>query len=464
MMKGALENVLKAIGNTPIVKLQSVAKDVASEIYVKLEYLNPGGSIKDRIGVYILEKAEKQGLIKPGGTIVEATSGNTGMGLAIAAAIKGYKCIFVMPDKMSKEKIQNLRAFGAKVVITPTAVEPEDPRSYYQTAARLVKETPNSFYANQYHNPDNPEAHYTWTGPEIWEQVGTEMDTFCAGLGTGGTISGCARFLKEKNPKLKVVGVDPIGSLYYEYFRTGKLGPSHSYLIEGIGEDFLPSTMNFKFVDEVVQVTDQEGLLMTRSLLTREGIYGGTSSGAAVVGAIKYARALKKPERILVILPDSGNRYLSKVYNDDWMREHGMLSDAEGMGLVADLLSDRRPREVISINPHETAESVIRKMKTYGISQFPVMKQNELQGILSESDLIHPLFEGKLSSGDSVEKFVRTNVSRLTPKDTIARLAEVLESGQSCVVEKEGKVVDILTKIDLISFLSERMKKEKAAR
>jgi len=458
MLKGAKPSILETIGNTPIVRLNQVAKDLESEIYVKLEFLNPGGSIKDRLGLRLIEEAEKEGLLKPGGTVVEATSGNTGMGLAIAAAIKGYKSIFVMPDKMSNEKIQNLRAFGAKVVITPTAVEPKDPRSYYSVAKRIVDETPNSFYANQYHNPDNPKMHYDWTGPEIWQQVGDQIDVIVIGMGTGGTISGVGKYYKEKKPSIKIIGVDPIGSLYYEYFSTGKLGPAHTYLIEGIGEDFLPGTMDFSFVDEVVQVTDKEAYNLTRDMLTKEGIFSGSSSGAAVYGAMKYARALSKPEKILVILPDSGNRYLSKVYNDDWMRENSLME--EEFGCIADILKQKRAVELISVEPNESASSLIRKMKTYGISQFPVVKNNELVGIISESDLIYPLFEGKLNGDDPIESIVRKNVSTVYPDDSVSKLTHIFESGNSCVVMQHGKVIGIVTKIDLISFISDRMQKE----
>src|SRR5262249_2719468 len=271
MMKGALPNILEAVGRTPIVKLQKVASHVAAEIYVKCEYLNPAGSMKDRGAMNIIADAERRGLLRPGGTIVEATSGNTGMGLAMVAAVRGYHCIFVMPDKMSQEKIASLRAFGAKVVICPTAVEPEDPRSYYSVSRRIVEETPGAFYANQYHNPANPEAHYRSTAPELWEQTGGEFDVFAAGMGTGGTISGCARYFKERKPGLKILGVDPIGSLYYEYVKTGRLTKPFSYYVEGIGEDFLPSTMNLKIIDEIVRVDDKECFLMTRRLTREEG-------------------------------------------------------------------------------------------------------------------------------------------------------------------------------------------------
>jgi cystathionine beta-synthase len=320
-------NILECAGDTPIVKLNKLTKNSPIPLYVKLEFFNPGSSIKDRIAIKIIEEAEKRGDIKPGGTIVEATSGNTGMGLAIVAAVKGYKAIFVMPDKMSQEKISALEAFGAKVVVTPTNVEPEDPRSYYSVSRRIAEETPNAFYANQYHNPDNPKTHYESTGPEIWEQTKGKVTAFIAGLGTGGTISGTAKYLKEKNPKIQVIGIDPIGSVYYDLKRTGKMGAAHSYKVEGVGEDFLPSTINMEIIDQVVQVTDQESFDMTRKLAREEGLFVGGSCGFAVAGALKWAetQSASSEHFPVVILPDSGSRYLSKIFNDQWMKDNKFL-------------------------------------------------------------------------------------------------------------------------------------------
>lgn len=322
------QNVLQAIGNTPIVRLNRVTEGCPANVFGKVEALNPGGSIKDRIGWYLIEDAEKRGVIRPGGTIVECTSGNTGMGLAMAAAIKGYKCVFTMPDKMSQEKVRNLRAFGAEVVITPTNVEPEDPRSYYSVAKRIASETPNSIWLNQYDNLANREAHYKTTGPEIFRQM-PEIDVFVAGIGTGGTLSGCAKYLKEVKPSVKVVGVDPVGSIVYDVFKTGKpQSPPASYKIEGIGEDFLPKNYDFSLWDDVVQVEDKESHLMTRRLLREEGLYIGVSCGAATVGALKWIKSQGdslKGKNVLVILPDSGNRYMSKVYDDQWMKDNGFL-------------------------------------------------------------------------------------------------------------------------------------------
>ncbi len=314
--------VVDVIGNTPIVKLNRVATGVDSDIYVKLEYMNPGGSIKDRIGRYICQQAMDKGLLKKGGTIVEATSGNTGVGICLFAAVNECKAVFVMADKQSKEKIDALKGMGAQVVLCPTNVEPEDPRSYYSVAKVLSEQIPNSFYANQYHNEDNPNSHYHSTGPEIFEQTEGKFDTFIAGVGTGGTISGTSRYLKEKMPHLKTIGVDIEGSILAHYHKTGEMIEAKPYVLEGLGEDFLPSNIDFDIIDDFVVVEDQESFTMTRELLEKEGLYVGGSCGAAVCGALKYAKSLEKPEKILVILPDSGSRYLSKIYNNDWMKEH----------------------------------------------------------------------------------------------------------------------------------------------
>lgn len=329
MIPPPYDNILQTIGNTPLVRLNKLTSGIESKIYAKCEYFNPAGSVKDRIGIYIIEQAEKRGELKPGATIIEATSGNTGAGLAIVAALRGYKCIFVMPDKMSQEKISFLQAFGATVVLCPTAVEPEDPTSYYSVAKRLVKETPNSFYSNQYYNTDNPVTHYQTTGPEIWKQTNGKINTFVGGLGTGGTVSGTGKYLKEQNPKIKVIGVDPVGSLFAGYFKTKKPGTAHQYKVEGIGEDFIPGTIDFNCMDEVIQIDDKTSFLTARDLVKKEGIFAGGSSGTAVAGAIQYAKGLKKPEYIVVLLPDSGNRYLSKVFNDQWMKENQLLTTDE---------------------------------------------------------------------------------------------------------------------------------------
>lgn len=326
MEKFKNSNIISAIGNTPIIKLNNVTREVESEIYVKLEYLNPGGSIKDRMGVYMCQKAVEDGTLKPDGTIVECTSGNTGVGVALFANTYGYKCVFVMADKQSQEKIDNLKSYGAKVIVCPTNVEPEDPSSYYSVAATLSK-LPNSLHLNQYANKYNMLCHYDQTGPEIWNQTQGDFDVFMASVGTGGTISGIGKYLKEKKSDMKIVGVDCKGSILAHYKATGEMGEAHSYVLEGIGEDFLPDNVHFDVIDDFVVIEDEESFQMTRRLLKEEGIYAGGSCGSAVVGAIKYAKTLKEPKRILTIMVDSGNRYASKIYNDEWMQAKGYKVD-----------------------------------------------------------------------------------------------------------------------------------------
>ena len=329
------QNALQCIGNTPIVRLNRVGGDCVANLYAKLEFMNPGGSVKDRIGYYLIEDAEKRGLLKPGGTVVEATSGNTGVGLGMAAAIKGYQCVFVLPDKMSTEKINFLRSFGAEVVVTPAGVEPEDPRSHYSVARKIAKDTPNSFLTNQYDNLANREAHYTKTGPEIWEQF-PEIDVMVAGMGTGGTLCGTGKFLKEKNPAVKLVCVDPIGSIIFDVWKHGK--PLHApapYRIEGIGEDFIPKNFDLSIIDDVVPIEDKESFLMARDLLHKEGLFAGISAGGAVYGAIKWAKQQGEKARnknILIVLPDSGDRYMSKIWSDRYLSDAQFI-DQKNKGL-----------------------------------------------------------------------------------------------------------------------------------
>ncbi len=321
-------NILEAIGHTPLVRLNRLTAGFAADVYVKADYMNPGGSVKDRIGISMIDEAERKGLLKPGGTIIEGTSGNTGIGLALVGAVRGYKLVFTITDKQSKEKVDLLKALGAEVIVCPTAVEPDDPRSYYSVAKKLAKDIPNSFYPNQYENPMNPEAHYRTTGPEIWEDSEGKITHFVCGMGTGGTISGVGRYLKEKNPNVKIIGVDPIGSLYYEFAKTGKVGKAKTYVVEGIGEDIFPATMDFKMLDDVVQVNDQECFVWARRLVKQEGIFTGGSGGGCVSGALRVAKSLPKGSFVVAFLPDTGMRYLSKVYSDEWMRERG-YADSE---------------------------------------------------------------------------------------------------------------------------------------
>lgn len=454
-----VHSILDTIGNTPLVKLNSIGSDLPCTILVKVEFFNPGGSVKDRIGPSIIEDAERNGRLKPGGTIIESTSGNTGVGLAIAAAIKGYRTIFVMPDKMSQEKIQLLRAYGARVVVTPTAVEPEDPRSYYSVAKQLVEDTPNSILANQYHNPVNPETHVKSTGPEIWRQTNGKITHFITGMGTGGTISGVGRYLKSENPHVKVVGVDPIGSILYELHRSGTYTKAESYKVEGIGEDFLPSTLDLDVIDEIVQVNDRESFLMTRRLVRDEGIFCGGSCGSAVAGAINYARDhnLGKDDVVVVILPDSGSRYLSKIFNDDWMRENSFLERSWVDFRASDIQSRKGQGEILTARTTDNMKAVIATLKKHNVSQLPVVDaEDNLVGIVTEIDLLnHMLLSDHVHEPDeTIESMIDPNVPVVRPSTPLETLMAIFSNRNVVVIATGKKIQGILTKIDILDFVS----------
>lgn len=456
------DTILDAIGHTPLVRLHSVARDVSCDVLAKVEFFNPGGSVKDRIGPTIIADAEHSGRLKPGGTIVEATSGNTGVGLAIAAAVKGYKCIFVMPDKMSQEKIQLLRAFGARVVVTPTAVEPDDPRSYYSVARRLVEETPNAILANQYHNPINPQSHYDATGPEIWRQTAGRVTHFVAGMGTGGTISGVGRYLKEQDPAVQIIGVDPIGSILYELHRSGRHMRAESYKVEGIGEDFLPGTTDLAVIDAVVQVNDRESLLMTRRLVREEGMFVGGSCGAAVVGALKYAREHNLgPEAVMVVLlPDSGSRYLSKVFDDDWMRENGFLERAWVDFRASDIHEAKPSEELVTVRATDAVVDVVKLFKQHNISQVPVVDADQrLLGIVTEVSLLKHMLEASArhTRDETIEPIIDRNVALVRPNTPLETLMGIFSHNDVAIIAIDGKVLGILTKIDILDFLSSHL-------
>jgi cystathionine beta-synthase len=454
-MRNVHENVLTCVGHTPLVRLNRVTAGLQSSLYAKVEFLNPGASVKDRIALKIIEDAEREGLLKPGGTIVEATSGNTGAGLAMAAAIKGYRCIFVLPDKQSEEKRAALRAYGAKVVVTPTDVEPDDPRSYYSVSRRIADETPGAFYANQYHNPSNPQAHYESTGPELWEQLDGNLDVFIAGLGTGGTASGTGRYLKEQRKDVQIVGVDPVGSLYYDYFKTGQLTKPFSYVLEGIGEDFLPSTMDFAFVDDIVRVNDKECFSMTRRLAREEGLFVGGSCGAAVAGALKYLRRHDRPGlNAVVLLPDSGSRYLSKVYNDQWMADNGFGEDPLGLGTVAELLhgmGDRRAPIVASASM--TVADAIALLKTHGISAMPVMDDDRVVGVIHETQLL----EAALGSSGTAARcgdVADSSYCTISLDTEVSVLSDLMRKVRLALVLEQGKLNAVLSRIDIIDHVA----------
>jgi len=446
------ENILQLIGNTPIVKLPKMSAGLPFPLYAKIEYLNPGSSIKDRIAIKIIEEAEKRGDLRPGGTIVEATSGNTGMGLALVAAVKGYKAVFVMPDKMSLEKIQALRAFGARVVVTPTNVEPEDPRSYYCVSRRLAKETPNAFYANQYHNPDNPQAHYESTGPEIWKQTEGKITAFIAGLGTGGTVTGTARYLKEQNPKIKIIGVDPEGSVYTDLKRTGKMVQAHPYKVEGVGEDFVPSTIDLNIIDEIVQIGDKESFQMTRRLARQEGLFLGGSCGFAVAGAIHWARQQKEKHFPVIILPDSGSRYLSKVFNDNWMRENSFLEESEIR--VADFF---KPQILISTTADAKVKECIDLLKKNGISQLPILSTDgKLCGIITEQDLLEAVAREPERLNEPIHPFIIEEVKTVDMDSSLYEVQDILQRDLVPVVTHQNQVQGVITKIDLLEYFVKR--------
>ncbi len=463
--KQIYDNVVETIGNTPLVRLHKVTRGIRANVLAKLEFMNPGGSVKDRIGLAMIDAAEREGKLKPGGTIVEGTSGNTGVGLAIAAAIKGYRCIFVMPDKMSDEKVRQLRAYGARVVITPTAVEPDDPRSYYSVSKRLVEETPNSILAGQYWNPANPEAHYHTTGPEIWEQTGGKIDYFVCGMGTGGTITGTGKFLKEKKPNVQVIGVDPVGSLLYDTFKAGGKTPPGAYpkvyKIEGIGEDFLPTALDLQYVDDVIQVGDRESFLMTRRLVREEGLFCGGSSGTAVHAALQVAKHLDEDKVVVVILPDSGSRYLSKIFNDDWMRENRFLEYPLAEGRVEDILQQKKKMQTVTALTTDHKNDVIDRMKQYSVSQLPVVQDGGAYvGMITEVDLLNHLLSSdhQHAPNETIGDIVNTEAAEVVgPETSLAYLSEVFRNGKVAVVCEDDRVTGIVSKIDLIEYLAGRL-------
>jgi len=447
------ENILGLIGNTPLVRIRTFHKNPHVTLVAKLEYMNPGGSVKDRIGPAMIARAQKLGKLKKGGTIVEPTSGNTGTGLAMVAAVNGYKTVFVMPDKMSDEKRNLLRAYGAKVVITPTAVLARDERSYYKVSDRLAMEIPGAYKPDQYHNPANPQIHYETTGPEIWEQTEGKITHFVCGMGTGGTITGVGKYLKEKNPAIKVIGVDPEGSVFTQYKKTGKFPEvMKTYKVEGVGEDFIPTTVDFRYIDEVIQVADRECFTTARKLARDEGILAGGSSGMALYAASKVCANLSKGV-VVVLFPDSGKSYLSKMYSDDWMRENGFLSPDGKQGTIANVLAAKKGVRMVSISSKDTVKKAIQLMKTKDISQMPVIDGNKVLGKVTERHLLTGLYKKSIGPTNHIQATLDPHVLKVIADESIDHVSQLLEQENLVVVvDATGKPMGVVTRIDLIDY------------
>ena len=449
------DNVVEIIGDTPLVKLNSVTEGIEATVLAKAEYFNPGGSVKDRIALRMVLDAEKAGILRPGGTIVEPTSGNTGVGLALVAQLRGYKCIFVCPDKVSEDKQNVLRAYGAEVVVCPTAVAPEDPRSYYNVSDRLAREVPGAWKPDQYSNPANPRSHYEETGPELWKQTAGRITHFVAGVGTGGTISGVGRYLKEQGP-VRVIGADPEGSVY-----SG--GSGRPYLVEGVGEDFWPATYDQEICDEVIEVSDSDSFEMTRRLAREEGLLVGGSCGMAVVAALEVARKAGPDDVVVVLLPDGGRGYLSKIFNDDWMARYGFLrTSSADAPTVADALAgkDGRTPPLIHVHPTETVRDAIDYMREYGVSQLPVLKAEppvvtgEVAGSIAEKALLDALFTGQAHLHDTIERHMTDPLPMIGGGQPVGEAVSLLEKADAAMVLIDGKPAGVLTRQDLLAHLA----------
>ncbi|MBL7891411.1 MAG: pyridoxal-phosphate dependent enzyme [Bacteroidia bacterium] len=447
-------NILETIGHTPMVKLNKVTKDVKALCLAKVETFNPGNSIKDRMALKMIEDAEKQGKLKPGYTIIEGTSGNTGMGLAMCAIIKGYKCIFTTTDKQSKEKVDALRAFGAEVIVCPTNVAPEDPRSYYSVSSRLEKETPNSWKANQYDNPSNAQAHYETTGPEIWEQTEGKITHLVVGVGTGGTISGTGKYLKEKNPKIKVWGIDTYGSVFKKYKETGIFDKNeiYPYITEGIGEDFLPQNVDFNVIDHFEKVTDRDAAIYTREIVRQEGIFVGNSAGSAIAGLLQLKDNFRKDDVVVVIFHDHGTRYLGKMFNDEWMRDRGFLVGEKTKAI--DLIQSHKHNKLITMEPETPISAALEKMTRYNISQIPITRKGAFIGSISDSVLFKKLLEKPDLRNQKVEVVMQAPLPFVDASASIQDVSKkITKESTAVLVKDEAGVPHIITKQDIIDAI-----------
>ena len=448
------KNILETIGNTPLVRLNSVTKEIDAMVLAKVETFNPGNSVKDRMALKMIEDAEADGRLQPGGTIIEGTSGNTGMGLALAAIVKGYKCIFVISDKQSREKMDILRAVGAEVIVCPTNVEPTDPRSYYSVSKRLGTEIPNSWYVNQYDNPSNSQAHYEQTGPEIWEQTDGKITHFVVGVGTGGTISGTAKYLKEKNPAIKIWGIDTYGSVFKKYHETGIFDENeiYPYITEGIGEDILPKNVDFSLIDGFTKVTDKDAAVYTRKIAKEEGIFVGNSAGSAIKGLLQLKEHFKKDDVVVVLFHDHGSRYVGKMFNDDWMRERGFLE--EEIKTAADLVNNHKDRKLVTAQTEELVSHAIERMKRFEISQIPIKDIDGFVGSIDESLLLHHFIADKNISEKPIKEIMGKPypiVLKSTKLEVISKL--ITRENQAVLVDLEDGNFHIVTKYDIISAI-----------
>jgi len=445
------DNVLGLIGRTPLIRLNRLNKGLKPLILGKMENLNPGFSVKDRIGVSMIDAAEREGKLKPGGTIVEATSGNTGIGLAIAAAVKGYKCIFVMTDKASAEKSRYLKALGADVVITPVSAKPGTPDHYVSTARRIASETPNSFYPDQYSHPGNPEAHYRTTGPELWEQTEGKITHFVSGIGTGGTISGTGKFLKERNPNIRVIGADPVGSIYKKYKETGKIPETTPYLVEGIGQEVLPANAHMQYVDEVLNITDRESFETARQLSRVEGIFCGGSTGTNCAAALRVARETDAEAVIVFVVCDTGEHYLTKFHSDEWMKEKRLLEPQKiTAGLIGETKSKDAPEQLIVVSPDDPVASVLSKMNELGLSQIPVLDDGKPVGSLREGHLLSKVFNDRDLLEAPVSKVMEKSFPIVDVDDDVNLVSRKLRTSPAVLIEEYGRITGIITRHDLL--------------